>query len=384
MDFSIITLPASIITLSVTVSWLIFLWSSFRFKMTPLADHVNDHFFSVVIPAHNEERVIAPQVRDFLNQTYDKFEVIVVCHNCTDETETVLQEIADKRLKIISLKTERSGKALAMNAGLKKATGDIIVQMDADNHVDEHFLGKANAIFQNPEIKVVQSTISTKNANFNLITKCQQMEYNLFGTSFWEGRMALRQSCTIGGTGVLFRKSVLDKIGGWDNELIEDYDIYCKIAKTNTKIYYRSDIECFDEKPVTWSAVIRQRSRWIRGHMEVAKKRFLERLSLADGIYMIAPFFYPAWYASSLLAILFFVGEYVGFSVTFFYLPSYTWLTAAVLMYGFFVVRLVKTRHAKDIVYLPIFYVFSFHWLIAFLKSLTVTSWKDTKTQHGN
>lgn len=260
MDLSFITLPASVVILIVTFSWIFFLLCSLRYKPFSERRKVNRNenlMFSVIIPAHNEEKVILDIVNDFLNQTYSNLEAIVTCHNCNDNTFDLVNQIRDKRLITLRLNTQRSGKALALNEALKHAKGDVIVQMDADNRVDENFLSKAVNYFSDPSLDALQVKVSTKNANFNLLTKCQQLEYDMFGIAYWEGRNAVGQSCTMGGTGVMFRRSVLESVGGWDNELIEDYDLYCKMVEKGIKIMYASDIECFDEKPPYWSDVIR-------------------------------------------------------------------------------------------------------------------------------
>lgn len=386
MDLSFITLPASVVILIVTFSWIFFLLCSLRYKPFSERRKVNRNenlMFSVIIPAHNEEKVILDIVNDFLNQTYSNLEAIVTCHNCNDNTFDLVNQIRDKRLITLRLNTQRSGKALALNEALKHAKGDVIVQMDADNRVDENFLSKAVNYFSDPSLDALQVKVSTKNANFNLLTKCQQLEYDMFGIAYWEGRNAVGQSCTMGGTGVMFRRSVLESVGGWDNELIEDYDLYCKMVEKGIKIMYASDIECFDEKPPYWSDVIRQRARWIRGHFEIARKRILTQFSIFDFIYMISPLFYIAWYSCSSLVILYLLSGYLGINVSYWYVPSQVWVASLILMYSMFAHRLIKRKMPRDVLYLPIYFLFSFHWLIAFLMSLKVKSWGETKTEHG-
>ena len=81
--------------------------------------------FSVIMPACNEEKVIANSLRAVINQKSDK-ELIVVCNGCSDRTE----KIAKKYASVISIKEKNA--ALARNLGAKKAKGSILVFMDAD------------------------------------------------------------------------------------------------------------------------------------------------------------------------------------------------------------------------------------------------------------
>ena len=235
---------------------------------------------SILIPAHNEERVILDILNDFLNQTWKKFQLVVICHNCSDRTFEVASSLKDERLKVIELKTKEAGKALALNEGLKHCIGEIVVQMDADNRVPPNFLQRIIGYFSNPKIQAIQARLLTKNANFNLLTKCQQLEYDLFGMPFWEGRMALGLSCTIGGTGVVIRRKILEEVGGWENELIEDFDLYCKLTQRGIRVVYAPDVECYDEKPPYWSSLIIQRARWIKGHFKILRKRMFQPFPL--------------------------------------------------------------------------------------------------------
>lgn len=370
--------------LLISFTWLFVLLSSLAYRRkNRIGKPANPPFFSIIIPAHNEEKVIKDIITDFLNQSYPLFEIIVVCHNCEDRTYEVAHSIKDERVKVIELKTSQSGKALALNEALKYASGDIVVQMDADNRVGSDFFWKALPYFADPEVQAIQVRLATKNADFNLITKCQQLEYDLFGMPFWEGRGALGLSCTIGGTGVIIRKGILEEVKGWENELIEDFDLYCKLIQKGIKVIYAPDVECFDEKPPYWSALITQRARWIRGHLRLINKRKLQSFQFLDIVYMVSPLFYFPWYFCASLTAFYFPLKSFGINITFWFPPVQLWLFSLITMYLFFIYRAVSEGRWRDILYLPVFFLFSFHWLIAFLRSFTIKSWGETKTPHG-
>jgi len=309
--------------------------------------------------------------------------LVVICHNCSDRTFEVASSLRDERLKVIELKTKEAGKALALNEGLKHCIGEIVVQMDADNRVPPNFLQRIIGYFSNPKIQAIQARLLTKNANFNLLTKCQQLEYDLFGMPFWEGRMALGLSCTIGGTGVVIRRKILEEVGGWENELIEDFDLYCKLTQRGIRVVYAPDVECYDEKPPYWSSLIIQRARWIKGHFKILRKRMFQPFPLFDIIYMLSPFFYFPWYLCALITALYFPFQKLGVGITFWFPSVYLWLLSLIAMYLFFVYRAISQKEPRDIIYLPVFFLFSFHWLISFLRSFTIRSWAETKTPHG-
>ncbi|MGB9877989.1 MAG: glycosyltransferase [bacterium] len=384
MDLSFLTIPATFFMLLISFTWLFVLLSSLAYKKETREEKLpNSPLISILIPAHNEEKVIGDILRDFLNQTYEKFEIIVICHNCSDRTCEVASSISDSRVNVIELKTRESGKALALNEGLKNCKGEIVVQMDADNRVPPHFLQRILNHFSDPKTQAIQARLLTKNADFNLLTKCQQIEYDLFGMPFWEGRMALGLSCTIGGTGVIVRRKILEEVGGWDNELIEDFDLYCKLTQKGVRVIYAPDVECYDEKPPYWSSLIIQRARWIKGHLRILGKRKWQKIPLFDIIYILSPLFYFPWYLCALLTALYFPFQKIGIAITFWFPSVYFWLSSLIAMYLFFIYRTIRQGEARNILYLPMFFLFSFHWLIAFLRAFTIRSWAETKTPHG-
>jgi len=384
MDLSFLTIPATLFMLTISFVWLFVLLLSLTYKKKERnAKLVNLPLFSVIIPAHNEEKVIRDIVNDFRQQTYPYLEIIVVCHNCQDRTYEMVRSLEDERIKLMELRTDRSGKALALNEALKQSSGDIIVQMDADNRVEKDFLQKALLYFADPETQAIQVRLGTKNASFNLLTKCQELEYDLFGMPFWEGRSKLGLSCTIGGTGVIIRKEILEAVNGWENELIEDFDLYCKLSQKGVKVIYAPDVECLDEKPPYWSALINQRGRWIRGHLRIINKRKAQPFSLLDIIYMLSPLFYFPWYLCASLTAFYFPLKSLGVNINFWFPPVQLWLFSLIAMYLFFIYRALRQGSWKDILYLPLFFLYSFHWLIAFLRCFTIKSWAETKTPHG-
>src|SRR3989344_1748410 len=81
--------------------------------------------FSVIIPAHNEERCIEKT----LVSVPKKVEIIVVCNACTDSTE----KIAKKYAKVISI--PEPNVSIARNEGVKNCKGDIVIFLDADTSV---------------------------------------------------------------------------------------------------------------------------------------------------------------------------------------------------------------------------------------------------------
>ena len=82
---------------------------------------------SIVIPAHNEERVIGRTLAAVRMQGAPAHEVIVVCNGCGDQTDTRARQ---EGVRVVV--TDRCGVSLARNLGARHASGDTLLFVDAD------------------------------------------------------------------------------------------------------------------------------------------------------------------------------------------------------------------------------------------------------------
>jgi len=98
-----------------------------------MSKRVHDPLISVVLPAFNAAATLAEAVKSILDQTYNKFEIIVVDDGSTDSSPDILSSLAahDRRIRVI--RTPNRGVAEALNTGIATAQGDLIARMDADD-----------------------------------------------------------------------------------------------------------------------------------------------------------------------------------------------------------------------------------------------------------
>lgn len=112
---------------------------------------------SIVIPAKDEEENIPLMLRRLkrvlakLRSRY-KFEITVVCDNCTDNTELAAKHLGVKTLR----RTSSPGKSKALVDGFSQAKGEILVMMDADlSHLPEELPVMIDKLFSRPNIGLV-------------------------------------------------------------------------------------------------------------------------------------------------------------------------------------------------------------------------------------
>jgi glycosyltransferase involved in cell wall biosynthesis len=86
---------------------------------------------TVLMPAYNAARFIAPAVESVLCQGFTDFELLVVDDGSTDDTVAVVQSFTDARIRLLQL--PHRGIAAALNAGLQEAKGKYIARFDADD-----------------------------------------------------------------------------------------------------------------------------------------------------------------------------------------------------------------------------------------------------------
>ncbi|MFA6307205.1 MAG: glycosyltransferase family A protein, partial [Patescibacteria group bacterium] len=101
---------------------------------------------SVVIPAHNEEKNISATIRALLAQSHPDFEIIVVNNASTDRTAEIAEGFP---VKVVH--ESRKGLLWARERGRLEATGDIVVNIDADCLPDEDWLSRGTAHFLDDE-----------------------------------------------------------------------------------------------------------------------------------------------------------------------------------------------------------------------------------------
>lgn len=121
---------------------------------------------SIIIPTYNGEKHISKCIDSILKQTYSNFELIVVNDGSTDETERVIRQIEDSRIKLYSIANH--GVSYARNYGIDKAKGKFILFVDDDDYIAPNTLEilENKAMTTNADIIRFNGFIEDKNHRF--------------------------------------------------------------------------------------------------------------------------------------------------------------------------------------------------------------------------
>lgn len=237
---------------------------------------------SILVPAHNEALVIVRTVRALLNMEYpvDRYEVIVINDNSTDDTAEKLEELQrefpDRRLVVISTGPEvgGKGKSNALNIGFSVSTGEVVAIYDADNTPESDALAiLVENLMEDDKIGAVIGKFRTRNRNASLLSRFVNIETLAYQCMNQAGRYFFFKLCTIPGTNYVIRRKLIEEIGGWDTKaLSEDTEISFRLYRMGYYIKQMPLAVTWEQEPHLLSVWFRQRTRWAKGNIYVLVK----------------------------------------------------------------------------------------------------------------
>ena len=180
---------------------------------------------SVIIPTYNRAKKVCHAVSSVLDQTFTDFEIIVIDDASTDDTNERLRQYSN-RIKVIS-HSENKGVSAARNSGINNAKGKYIALLDSDDYwLPEKLRIQIDFFNDNPDALICQARELwiRKGKRVNPAKKHLKPSGNIFIPSL--------KLCLVSPSAVMFRKSILDEVGMFDEEfpVCEDYDLWLRIA----------------------------------------------------------------------------------------------------------------------------------------------------------
>lgn len=263
----------------ITIYWvyqlIISLCSLIKVKDKPLVED-KEHRFMMIIPAHNEEKVIRELVESLQNLDYNKnlYDIYVIADNCTDNTAQIAKEAGAIVYERFDEKHKTKGFALQWFLQQKideDAPYDAFCIFDADNIVDKNFLNAMNKKLNQGE-DVVQGYRDIKNPSDSWVSAGYAIFYWTMNRFYHLARYNLGLSPLINGTGFMVKFDVVKPEGWKTKTLTEDIEFSLKRIIAGKKLGWATDAIVYDEQPIGFKQSWSQRSRWTVGHMQCLKE----------------------------------------------------------------------------------------------------------------
>ena len=238
-------------------------------------DHDPQMRFLVLVPAHNEERVIGDIIENLQEMDYPRelYDFYIIADNCTDGTAEKARSLG---ANVIETRKESedapTGKPIALKKALEAIGNyqdryDLMMIFDADNLIDHNMFREVNSQYLDkgrPDF--IQCYLGAKNKE-GVVAWFYYTGYTLSNRFFNLAKQRLGLNGVLGGTGFAMSTSYLAQRGGWTTmTLTEDYEMQVEAILDGRRIVWNHFTRVYDEKPTRLTAAIRQRIRWGQGH----------------------------------------------------------------------------------------------------------------------
>ena len=158
-------------------------------------------FFSIIIPALNEEKYLPLLLDDLSKQTFQNFEVIVVDGKSEDKTVELAKNFTNMLPKLTMITSKKRHVCTQRNLGAKKATSDILVFSDADNRFPPYFLQGIKYRWESNRVDILSCwlkpdfTSPQNDAIATSINAFLELQSNLKPTYLLESMFSITKSC---------------------------------------------------------------------------------------------------------------------------------------------------------------------------------------------
>ena len=244
------------------------------------------HSFSLIVPCREEaEEVMEATLLALLAQTHPRVEIIFsVGHDDVETIENARRLVERHHAAAqISINYDPIGtknKPKQMNDALELCTNEILGVFDAESIAAPDLLVSIDAAFQDRGADVVQGAVQLVNFRDSWFSLRNCLEYYFWFRSRLHAH-AHQGFIPLGGNTVFIKTALLKEVGGWDgNCLAEDCELGVRLSALGHKISvaYAPELVTREETPATVKQLVKQRTRWSLGFMQVLRKGDWKRL----------------------------------------------------------------------------------------------------------
>ncbi len=229
------------------------------------ADEAHRPRVSVIVPAYNEEKVIVKTVKTLLESNYEDLEVVVVNDGSTDKTSDVVRQHFGDNPLVKLIEKPNSGKTYTVNVGVRNASGEIVVILDADTIVTRDAIRLLARHFKDEKVGAVAGNIKISNVR-NFVTLCQHIEYVIAINLERRAFDALHAHMVVPGCCGAWRKSAVLEVGSFpEDNLSEDCAVTLLLQRAGYRVMYDERAIAYTEAPESARGLFKQRVRWVYG-----------------------------------------------------------------------------------------------------------------------
>lgn len=230
--------------------------------------------YTVLCPLYREANVVPELVAALRRIDYPARALdikLLIEADDEDTLDAARRAVGDADIELVSVPPARPRtKPKALNVGLGRARGDFVVVYDAEDRPHPHQLRAALAAFEDggERLACVQAPLDIDNAGASWIARQFAAEYAIQFHEILPLLAGLGLPLPLGGSSNHFRTEALRAAGGWDAfNVTEDADIGYRLARNGLRAGVIGP-PTSEEAPVSFGAWFRQRTRWIKGHMQ--------------------------------------------------------------------------------------------------------------------
>ncbi len=234
--------------------------------------------YAVLVPARNEDKVIANILESLKNQTYpsDLFDVYVIVESKDDPTVKITKKFGYTVIIRKDLVNKRT-KGFALDEAYKYIKEknfkyDAFMVFDADNVLESNYIDLMNDV-KNQGYKVGMGYRNFTNTSQNWVSACSATLFAYMNQFTSKGRSRLFKKMTLTGTGYYIDFDVIDNENGWIfNGMTEDVELTKYCYYHNISMRYYPIAQYYDEQPTTMKVIHKQHIRWVWGYFSNDKK----------------------------------------------------------------------------------------------------------------
>jgi len=217
---------------------------------------------SYIIGVRNMENTVGKTIESILNQDYPNKEIIVINDGSDDKTEEIL-----KNYTIKFIKTNKIGISNARNIGYKTSKGDYVAFTDADCELDPLWTKKILEKFTNDKIGLIGGrTIYRTDESYTSIYRSIEFSKRFDNMNDDDVLFAA-------GQGFMFRRHVLDEVGGFNPDWYhgEDTEISFLVHEHGYRVLLQKEAKNYHVPEGGFWRLIRKRFRDARAHSRVVR-----------------------------------------------------------------------------------------------------------------